>query len=174
MRKAFLIKLHSIQATRGVETLILKSSHPLDKHSILLDDGFKGRESSTDTRDGGRPGNTSFFIPKLMHAVVLFIAQSLSLHTVIMESMWIQADLLESFGHALSSTKSGRLMCEYVHSDSKKCQSLIPEQSSLNSLYILNVIFISSSINFISCALVIFQVLPFRECRCKNFTTLFV
>ena len=99
--------LYSIQATRGVETLILKSSHPLDKHSIMVDDGFKGRESSVDSREGRRPGSTSFFIPKLMHAVVLFIAQSSSLHTVIMESMWIQSDLLESFGHALSTTKSG-------------------------------------------------------------------
>lgn len=53
-------------------------------------------------------GSTGF-PDKLLKAAILFIANSLKLHTVIIDSVRIKVELLSILGEALSTTKSGKI-----------------------------------------------------------------
>ena len=57
-------------------------------------------------------GSTGF-PDKLLKAAILFIANSLKLHTVIIDSVRIKVDLLSILGEALSTTKSGKIISLY-------------------------------------------------------------
>ena len=54
-------------------------------------------------------GSTGF-PDKLLKAAILFIANSLKLHTVVIDSVRIKVDLLSILGEALSTTKSGKII----------------------------------------------------------------
>ena len=70
------------------------------------DPKISNANSLSNAEDHGSTG----FPDKLLKAAILFIANSLKLHTVIIDSVRIKVDLLSNLGEALSTTKSGKII----------------------------------------------------------------
>lgn len=105
-----LFKNLTSQAISYIETLIIISK-PANKELRSIKKGTKYVNALNN--DDDHPILRSF-PDKLFKAVTLFISRSLTLHTVVIDSVNIKPDLLQDFAEALSSTKSGTCLFNFV------------------------------------------------------------
>jgi hypothetical protein len=52
---------------------------------------------------------------KLMNALIVFISDCINLHSIIIDSLQMDADFVTGLGEALSTSKSGEDIFEYMH-----------------------------------------------------------